>query len=119
MMLMIIRRFLVVLVAFALVGGTAIQLSHSAEYSMAAVGMPCDMTMAAETGGGQAKPVAPCKTMTVDCLTQLGCVADIASRERFACLGVVAHHTSIDYWAAWSNPAGQVREPEPIPPKTA
>jgi len=118
-MLKALHRFLVVLVAFALVGGTATQLARSAEYSMADVGMLCDMTMAAKVGGGQAKPVAPCKTMTVDCLTQLGCVADAALPARFAYLGMVARHTSIDYWAAWSNLAGLVREPDPIPPRTA
>lgn len=111
------RHFLVVLVAFAIVGGMTSQLARSAEYGMVAIGMPCDM-MSAQAADDHAKPMGPCKTMTVDCIKQIGCVADVALPARFACLEVVAHHTSVDYWAAWSNLAGFVREPEPLPPRT-
>ncbi len=113
-----LRRFLVVLVAFAIIGGTPSQLARSAEYGMVAIGMPCDMMMSGQAADGHAKPMAPCKTMTVDCIKQIGCVADIALPARFASLEVVAHHTSVDYWAAWSKLASLVREPEPLPPRT-
>lgn len=116
-MLRAMRRFLVVLIAFAIIGGTSSQLARSAEYTMVAVGMPCDM-MSAQADDGHSEPIAPCKTMTVDCLKQLGCVADTALPARFASLAVIAHPVSVDYWATWSNLAGLVREPEPLPPRT-
>lgn len=114
-MVKVLHRFLVVLVAFAIVGGMT---ARSSEYGMVAVGMPCDMMMPAPAADGHATPMAPCKTMTGDCLKQIGCVADIALPARFASLEVVTHRTSVDYWSAWSNHAGLVREPEPLPPRT-
>ena len=117
-MLRAMRRFLVVFIAFAIIGGTTSQLAKSAEYSVVAIGIPCDMMMPAHPEDGHSAPLAPCKTMTVDCLKQLSCVADIALPARFAFLEVVAHHTSVDYWSAWSNLAGLVRQPEPLPPRT-
>ncbi len=117
-MLKALRRFLVVLVAFAVIGGTMSQLAWSAEYSMVAVGTPCDMMMPAQADDGHSAPMAPCKMMGVNCLKQLGCVADTALPARFASLDAVAHHTSVNYWATWSNLAGVVREPEPLPPRT-
>ena len=115
---MALRRLLVVVIAFAIVGGTTSQLAKSAEYSVVAVGTPCDMMMPAQADDGHSAPIASCKTMTVDCLKRLGCVADVALPARSASLEMVAHHTAVDYWAAWSNHAGLVREPEPLPPRT-
>jgi len=114
-----LRRVLVVLIAFAIVGGTTFQLAHSAAYSAAGVGTPCDLMMSTQTGDGHVMPLPPCKTMTADCLKQLGCVADIALPARFASLQVLAHPTSVDYWSTWSNLAGLVRVPELLPPRTA
>jgi len=96
-MLKALRRLLVVVIAFAIVGGAASQLAQSAEYSMAAVGTPCDMTMPTQADGGHSVPMAPCKTMMVDCLKQLSCVADIALPARFASLEMVAHHSSYQF----------------------
>lgn len=117
-MLNALRRFLAVFVAFAVIGGTMSQLAWSAEYSMVAVGTPCDMMMPAQADDGHSAPMAPCKMIGVNCLKQLGCVADNALPARFASLGAIAHHTSVNYWATWSNLAGVVREPEPLPPRT-
>jgi len=113
------RRFLVMLVSFTIVGGSTAQFARSAEYGMAAGGIPCNLMMSAQTADGQAKTMAPCKTMIADCLMQLGCVVDTALPAKSASLDVVArHHISVVYWAAWSNLAGLAREPEPLPPRT-
>jgi hypothetical protein len=70
-MLKMVHRLLIVIVAFALVGGTSVQLIQSASFgaSMVSAGMPCDMmtSMADATTGqtmaddGQGDPMAPCK----------------------------------------------------------
>lgn len=115
---MAMRRFLVVLVAFAVIGGTTSKLAWSAEYGPAAVGTPCDVMILAQADDVHSAPLASCKMIQVNCLKQLGCVADTAFPARFASLDVVAHHTSVNFWATWSNLAGVVREPEPLPPRT-
>lgn len=112
------RSFLAVLVVFSLVGGTASQLARSAEHSMAVVRMPCDMMMSSSSADMHGKPMAPCKTMTVDCLKQLGCVTDTALPARLASLDVATQYSPVGYWASWLDRTGLSREPEPLPPRT-
>src|ERR1700722_12179734 len=81
-MLKVVRRFLILLIAFAVVGGTTTELARSAQYGapMTMAGMPCDMAMPAS---GDTKPMPPCKGMTPDCIKLMGCVTVTALPARF------------------------------------
>ncbi len=118
-MLQALHRILLVLIAIAMIGGTTSKLARSAEYNAAVVETPCNVMMSAQASDDRAMPMPPCKTMTVDCLKNFDCVTDIALRARLAAFEVLAHPTSVDYWSAWSDLAGLVRVPEPIPPRMA
>ena len=114
-----LRQFLLVLIAFALIGGTSAQLARSAEYSapMTMAGMPCDMMMS-HADMPDDKPMSPCKGMTPDCIKHMGCMTDPALPVRAISLDVAAHYSDVDYWSAWSKLADFVRGPEPLPPRT-
>jgi hypothetical protein len=119
LMLRILRKLLLVLVAFAIIGGTTSELARSAQYStvMAMAGMPCEMTMpAADADHG--KSTMPCKGMTSDCMKLMGCIADTSLPARFVSHEFVAHVSKVDYWSALSKLAGLVATPEPLPPRT-
>jgi hypothetical protein len=109
------------LIAFAIVGGTTVQLAQSSQYAapMAMAGMPCGMMMSmADAGHGE--PMVPCKGMTPDCIKQMGCiVVDVALPARLASTDVTVALSTVAYWSAWSEMAGLAREPEPFPPRTA
>ncbi len=117
-MVSLLRRVLIVLVAFAIASGTTPQLARSAERGMVTVGMPCDMVVPMQAMDGQTKPMAPCKKMTADCIKQMGCVVDLALPARLVVYGNVAKYIPVNYWLAWSSLAGVEREPEPLPPRT-
>ena len=114
-----LRQLLLVLIAFAFIGGTSSQLARSTEYAspMVMAGMPCD-TMLPHSGMQDDKPMPPCKGMTPDCIKQMGCVTDAALPARAVNLDIAVHFSSVDYWSAWSKLADFVREPEPLPPRT-
>jgi hypothetical protein len=118
-MLRVLRQLLLVLVAFAIIGGTTSEFAHSAQYGtvMTMAGMPCDMMMpAADTDHG--KSTMPCKGMTPDCMKLMGCVADASLPARFVSHEFVAHVSKVDYWSALSKLAGLAAAPEPLPPRT-
>ncbi len=114
-----LRQFLLVLIAFALIGGTSSQLARLAQYAAPAVmaGMPCDMMMSHARMNAD-KPMQPCKGMTSECIKQMGCVTDAALPARTVNLDIAVHFSSVDYWSAWSTLADLVRAPEPLPPRT-
>lgn len=114
-----LRQLLLVLIAFALIGGPSSQFARSAEVAapLAVTGMPCDMMMP-HAGMNNNKPMPPCKGMTSDCIKQMGCVTDAALPVRTVNLDIAAHFSDVDYWSAWSRLADFVREPEPLPPRT-
>jgi hypothetical protein len=118
-MLRVAHRLLLVLIAFAIVGGTTAQLARSAQSiaPMTMAGMPCDMMMPAASSE-RGEPMTPCKGMTPDCIKQMGCVADVALPARLANNEFVAHFTTVDYWSAMSELAELVNTPEPLPPRT-
>jgi hypothetical protein len=118
-MLKVAHRLLLVLIAFAIVGGTTTELAQSAQYAapMTMAGMPCDMMMPAGDAD-QGKPMAPCKGMTPDCIKMMGCVTAVALPARFVSHEFVAHFTAVDYWSTSSETAELVRTPEPLPPRT-
>jgi hypothetical protein len=115
-MLRRLRLFLLVLIAFAVVGGTSTQLAQLAPMTMA--GMPCSMAMP-DADAGHGAPLAPCKGMTADCIKQMCCATVVALPARFVTIEVADHFSDVDYWSAWSKLANFVREPEPLPPRTA
>ena len=117
----IFRHLLLLLVAFALVGGTASELARAAEYGPVAAmaDMPCDMTMPASASGGDATPMAPCKGMTADCIKQMGCVTVAALPVPFTTHETVVQYGAIDYWSSHSELVSLDHEPEPLPPRTA
>jgi hypothetical protein len=111
------RQFLLVLIAFAFLGGTT-QLAWSDQHATPTmVGMPCDMMMSM-AGDGPAKPTMPCKTMTPDCLKHMssGTVAGLPSR--FAGSAIAVQMSRVDYWNPWSKLIGVISAPEPLPPRT-
>ena len=114
-----LHQFLLVLIAFALIGGTSSQLARSAEYVAPIVmtGMPCDVMMPL-AGRQDHKPIPPCKGMTPDCIKQMGCISDAALPARTMGLDVAKTFSEVDYWSAWHTLADFVREPEPLPPRT-
>jgi hypothetical protein len=117
MMLRVARHILLVLIAFALVGGTTTQLARAARYpaTMATTGMPCDMVMSVS---GHGKPMKPCGAMTPDCLKQMGGVTDIGLPAPPARDALVTHAGAADYWPHRSRLAGLIHPPEPLPPRT-
>jgi hypothetical protein len=116
-MLRILRKLLLVLIAFAIIGGTTSELARSAQYGATMAGMPCDMSMpAADTDHG--KPTMPCKGMMPECMKLMGCVADTSLPARFVSHEFVAHVSKVDYWSALSKLAGLAAAPEPLPPRT-
>jgi hypothetical protein len=121
MMLRFAHRLMLALIAFAIVGGTTVQLAQSSQYAapMAIAGMPCDMMMPMADTAGHGQPMAPCKGMTPDCIKQMGCIVDVALPARLASADVTVPLSTVAYWSAWPEMAGQIREPEPLPPRTA
>jgi hypothetical protein len=94
-----LRQFLLVLIAFAFIGGTSSQLARSAEYAapMMMAGMPCDIMMS-HAGMRDGKPMPPCKGMTADCINQMGCVTDAALPARSVSLDIAVNLSEADYW---------------------
>jgi hypothetical protein len=119
-MLTVARRFLLVLVAFALVGGTTTQLARSAQYGavMVMTGVPCDMAMPGHAAK-DTKPMMPCKGMTPACIKQIGCVASTALPERLTSNDFSAQNDPVVYWTASSRLDGLARKPDLLPPRTA
>jgi len=119
-MLRFAHRLVLALIAFAIVGGTTVQLAQSSQYvaptTMADV--PCDMMMSM-AGAGHGQPMAPCKGLTPDCVKQMGCVVDVALPARLASTDVTVPLSTVAYWSAWSAMAGLIHAPEPLPPRTA
>ena len=127
-MLKVAHRLLLVIVVFALVGATSIQLAHSAKFSVSIIsaGMPCDMMMpVADAAAGQTvvdeshgTPMAPCKGMTPDCIKQMGCITDPGFPARLTVTDFSVPSILVSYWYSRSVMAGLHRIPEPMPPRT-
>jgi len=117
----LLRHLLLLLVAFALVGGTTSELAHAAAYSPVAAmaEMPCDMAMPTSASGDGSAPMAPCKGMTADCIKQMGCVTVQALPAHFSAHESAVEYGAVDYWASHGELVSLDHEPEPIPPRTA
>jgi hypothetical protein len=114
------RHLLAVLLVFAFIGGPTVHLAQPALYSAPTTmaDMPCD-GMASMADAGQGTPMAPCKGLTPDCIKQMGCVADVGLPARLATAGDPVTFSKVAYWTTGSVMAGVVRQPEPLPPRTA
>jgi hypothetical protein len=110
------RQFLLVLIAFAFLGGTTQQAWSEQHATPAVVGMPCDMMSMA--GDGHAKPAMPCKTMTPDCLKHMSSGTIASLPERFAGSAIAVQMSSVDYWSPGAKLIGVTGAPEPLPPRT-
>jgi hypothetical protein len=119
-MIRVLRPFLFVLIAFAIVGGTTTQLAQSAQSiaPMTMASMPCNMMMMPAAGADHGKPMAPCKGMTPDCIKLMGCVTAVGLPARFVSHAFAGHFTTVDYWSALSKLTSLARTPEPLPPRT-
>jgi len=117
MMLKAVRHILVLLIAFAIVGGTTSELARSVQYTapMTMTGMPCDMAMPA-SASGDTKPMPPCKGMTTDCIKL--CATVTALPAGFLTHETTVQYSAVDYWTVSSMLASLDHEPEPLPPRT-
>lgn len=118
-MLKVAHRLLTVFLMFVLVGGPTVHLAQPALVAAQAMAdMPCGMTMPMPDVE-QGTPTPPCKGLTPDCMKQMGCVVDVALPARLASADLAVAFSTVDYWSAWPSMSGVVREPEPLPPRTA
>src|SRR5260370_21362058 len=99
-MLRLAHHFLVVLIAFAIIGGPTGPVAQSAELMVptAMADMPCDMAMPMADADHSA-PMAPCKGLTPDCIKQMGCVVNVPLPARL----VSAHLAVVFATAAYSS----------------
>jgi hypothetical protein len=116
----LLRQILFALIAFAMVGGTTTQLARAAAsvVPMTMAGVPCDMSMPT-AGAEHGSPMVPCKSMTPDCIKQMGCVTDIGLPVRVASDESAVHFSAIEYWNIRSEVTGFIHAPEPLPPRTS
>jgi hypothetical protein len=111
-----LRQILLLLVAFALVGGITNDLAQAApDCAAMATAMPCNMAMSAS---GDTKPMHPDKSAVPDCMKQIGCTAVSVLPVRLQAQQVIERHSPIDYWMPMTELAGLDRQPEPLPPRT-
>ena len=117
----ILRYLLLLLVAFAIVGGTTSELARAAAYGPVAAmaEMPCDMAMSTSASGDDARPMAPCKGMTADCIKQMGCVTVVGLPAHFMTHESDVQYATIGYWSSLSKLVSLALQPEPLPPRTA
>ncbi len=119
-MLKAARRFLLVLIVFAVIGAPVVHLAQPAAAAMASMAMadmPCDMAMPMADAGHGA-PMVPCKGLTPECIKQMGCVANAALPARLADNDTVFAFGPVAYWFAWFEVTGVAHIPEPLPPRT-
>lgn len=118
-MLKVLRHILLVLIAFAFVGGTPMEFAWAAQHvgPMAMDGMPCSMGMPA-SASGDTKPMAPCKGMTPDCPKMLGCATTSALPAGFATHVFVVEYSVVGYPIFSSKLDSLDHKPDPFPPRT-
>ena len=114
-----VRRLLLVLSGFAIVGGTSVQLTQATRFAAATMSadMPCDQMMAMADAGQQA-PMGPCKGMTPNCIKLMGCVSIVALPVRLTGADTPISYSRVAYWSGSSVMAGVNTHPEPLPPRT-
>jgi hypothetical protein len=120
LMLRILRHILLVLVAIALVGGTAAESARAASHGpmMLMNGVPCDMQMPASDLDHSKSPM-PCKGMMHDCINMAGCLTISALPAQFVLQASPAFHRVRAIWADVFERASLYHQPDPLPPRTA
>ena len=115
-----LHHVFLVLIGFAIIGGTSVQLAHAAmmEPQSAMAGMPCDMAGMPMTDAGSGKPMVPCKGLTPDCIKQIGCVVDIAIVARLVAFDMRVWFAPLEYWQTRFILFGTDRTPDLMPPRT-
>lgn len=111
----LIHRFLLVLVALAVIGGNATQSVQAADFG-GPVMMPCGLMMPM-ADVGNAVPMPPCKTVTPACVKQMCGAADFMLPQRMAAGHLSQHFRIVGYWSGHAAMAGVERTPEPLPPR--
>ncbi len=120
LMLHTLRHILLVLVAIALVGGTAAESARAASHGpmMLMNGIPCDMQMPV-SDLDHSKPMAPCKGMTHDCINMAGCVTTSALPAQFVTQEFPIFQRVRAVWADVFDRTSLYRQPELLPPRAA
>jgi hypothetical protein len=114
----LLRQILLLLVAFALVGGMTNDLAHAAPECVAmTMAVPCDMAMSA-SASGDTKPMHSDKSAIPDCMKQMGCTAASVLPARLQTHRLIERRGPIDYWMSVTELAGLDQQPEPLPPRT-
>jgi len=121
MMLRFLHRFLLVVTAFAFLGGATLQslpvadaqIQTSGAGAAMAAGMPCEH-MDAMKGAGA--PLLPCKGMTPDCIKQMGCIGFPDLPQGSALAAPVAYYAAVDYRNFQQRSDGLSRKPDLFPP---
>ena len=122
--LQLMRRFLhhvfLVLIGFAMLGGTSVQLAYSAmmQPPSAMAGMPCDMAEMPMSDAGSENPMSPCKGLTPDCIKQMGCIVAIAISVRLMAFDMNVSSATVRYLQAHSILLGTDGTPDLMPPRT-
>lgn len=113
------RHLLAILIAFAIVGGTSLQLTQAARFAATemSAAMPCDQMMGM-AASGHSVPMVPCKAMTPDCIKQMGCVTDVALPVRLTRSDAAIGFSMVVYWSARFGMVSVDSIPEPLPPRT-
>jgi hypothetical protein len=113
-----LRQILLLLVAFALVGGMTNELARAApDCAAMAAAVPCDMAMSA-SAAGDTKPMHPDKGAIPGCMKQIGCTTISVLPVRLQAQQVIERYSPIDYWMPMTELAGLDHQPEPLPPRT-
>jgi hypothetical protein len=121
MMLRFLHRFLLIVTAFAFLGGATLQAmpaadtqvqTSGADMAMAA-GMPCEH-MEAVKGAGV--PLLPCKGMTADCIKQMGCIGFPDLPQGSALAAPVTYYAAVDYRYFQQTSDGLSLKPDLFPP---
>jgi hypothetical protein len=115
-----LRHILLLLIAFALIGGTTEQSMRAAGYDPVPMAMDntmsCDMADMADAAA--TKPMAPCKGDIPDCVKAMCCASIAALPAQFPSRETAFRHHVIGYWPAASTLTGRQLQPEPLPPRT-
>ncbi len=120
-MLRLLHRLLLVVTAFAFLGGATLQAmpvtdaqvqTSGADRAMAA-GMPCEHMDALKGAGA---PLLPCKAMTPDCIKQMGCIGFPDLPQASVLATPVAYYSAVDYRYFQQTSDGLSRKPDLFPP---
>jgi hypothetical protein len=120
MMLRFLHRLLLVVTAFAFLGGATLQAMPVADAQIQtsgagmamAAGMPCEHMDTMKRAGA---PLLPCKGMTADCIKQMGCIG-FPDLPQASILATPVAYAAVDYGQFRQTSVGLSRKPDLDPP---